>query len=1057
MKLNQLIKGAILALVVGGLTGVPVSATKVLFGSVSQGCYLIENNTGKKIDFEIESFSDSKILDLTPGTFNFCGAHPNDRNDSIITFEFDVKPEEGFELKHAETYGDYHYMVTLGMGYYYLSQSYKDENNKSVSMRGGVDFTIDDIKLFDTEGKEVKFTSAPRYTNTTNEDRMDLKPSGYYVLGFQDYTTTATINPVKEKHPDLIPVEWNATLTNSVNAKSMTRMPEAISIVFTYPSTADGHVYLKKNETHYIPFDLIEPDSVSTENGITTKIYNVGKDSRSYNYRVSREGSITCANLFTTDKTPEINVTEEMLTSQKPDYFFHEVSAKEGNGTKYSDIFLNINQRHLLRLKKGDDYQIVNVRTWQLTNNSTSNYFIEPDYHWTVLNTDFKPDQSVVKVDNKGVLTAVAPGTAIVQVDYDAIRLNAMDGGLWSKLWAENMGTFVVTVDADESKAPADNIHLSYKANKPLDAEHDILYYMSTEPGYKLTFTPAEGSTVTVANPLVDTEKNTVSYPKAFSGENVTVNADGSVTVLLTFGRNIVRTTGANGASNFQVVSAKPMTCEMVTPRADGLVLPGDEITFKFDGLFHVAGKLAGIYNSNCHVRYNGISTLAGTLLGSGQYDFAGNQIAQSFTLTVPMDATDKVEITNGCLDPEGFGSSPGAHRQIDYKQGMNPNFNAGITSAEYGSLASQSAKVTPFDKVERLSVVTSMGKSVIPVREAVLKQVYGENIHWEIENPDFAMVNDVWAICPNKPGKTVAYLYSDATAQDSENARTPLLTCDVEIQAVEGYVPVESIEFGHTGDLVNKMNISWGNWGNRNYLSVTVKPDDATDKTVHLTSENPDMVTLGKKGYAEYDSNYCGLFWNLDNLPGESVVTARSTDGRLKISTVVRWMRCADSVKLDLTELDAEKGKSYQLTAAVSPAECSYPTVWTSSDESVVTVDDNGMVTAVGEGEATITAQAEGLYSPYKATCLVKVSGTSGISAVTADEAILSMHLNPGDDVLTINSAIDGAIDIYNLSGVRVLNGAVEAGVNHISLGHLNAGMYIVRIGNTSQKLLKR
>ena len=201
MKLNQLIKGAILALVVGGLTGVPVSATKVLFGSVSQGCYLIENNTGKKIDFEIESFSDSKILDLTPGTFTFCGAHPNDRNDSIITFEFDVKPEEGFELKHAETYGDYHYMVTLGMGYYYLSQSYKDENNKSVSMRGGVDFTIDDIKLFDTEGKEVKFTSAPRYTNTTNEDRMDLKPSGYYVLGFQDYTTTATINPVKEKHP----------------------------------------------------------------------------------------------------------------------------------------------------------------------------------------------------------------------------------------------------------------------------------------------------------------------------------------------------------------------------------------------------------------------------------------------------------------------------------------------------------------------------------------------------------------------------------------------------------------------------------------------------------------------------------------------------------------------------------------------------------------------------------------------------------------------------------------------------------------------------------------
>lgn len=36
------------------------------------------------------------------------------------------------------------------------------------------------------------------------------------------------------------------------------------------------------------------------------------------------------------------------------------------NGTNYSDIFLNINKRGLLRLKPDDTSQIGNLRTWQL-------------------------------------------------------------------------------------------------------------------------------------------------------------------------------------------------------------------------------------------------------------------------------------------------------------------------------------------------------------------------------------------------------------------------------------------------------------------------------------------------------------------------------------------------------------------------------------------------------------------------------------------------------------------------------------------------------------------
>ena len=59
------------------------------------------------------------------------------------------------------------------------------------------------------------------------------------------------------------------------------------------------------------------------------------------------------------------------------------------------------------------------------------------------------------------------------------------------------------------------------------------------------------------------------------------------------------------------------------------------------------------------------------------------------------------------------------------------------------------------------------------------------------------------------------------------------------------------------------------------------------------------------------------------------------------------------------------------QFEQAYVSVDCSYPVdvVWTSSDESVATVED-GVVTALKAGEATITATAEGISK----TCVVSV-----------------------------------------------------------------------------------
>ena len=80
------------------------------------------------------------------------------------------------------------------------------------------------------------------------------------------------------------------------------------------------------------------------------------------------------------------------------------------------------------------------------------------------------------------------------------------------------------------------------------------------------------------------------------------------------------------------------------------------------------------------------------------------------------------------------------------------------------------------------------------------------------------------------------------------------------------------------------------------------------------------------------------------------------------------------DSVTVSQRSLIMQKGNTTQLSATVNPVNASNrAVVWTSSDESVATVDENGVVTSVGEGKAQITATSV-LDSTKSATCYVEV-----------------------------------------------------------------------------------
>ena len=94
-------------------------------------------------------------------------------------------------------------------------------------------------------------------------------------------------------------------------------------------------------------------------------------------------------------------------------------------------------------------------------------------------------------------------------------------------------------------------------------------------------------------------------------------------------------------------------------------------------------------------------------------------------------------------------------------------------------------------------------------------------------------------------------------------------------------------------------------------------------------------------------------------------------------------------SVTVSPKTLDLEVGQTGTLTATVKPDNATNKTVtWTTSNEKVATVANNGVVTAVGKGTATITAAADG----KTAACKVTVKEPAHVhDAKVAVEAVAS------------------------------------------------------------------
>ena len=129
--------------------------------------------------------------------------------------------------------------------------------------------------------------------------------------------------------------------------------------------------------------------------------------------------------------------------------------------------------------------------------------------------------------------------------------------------------------------------------------------------------------------------------------------------------------------------------------------------------------------------------------------------------------------------------------------------------------------------------------------------------------------------------------------------------------------------------------------------VSATVSPSNACDTYVDWECSNTDVVTL-KNGVI----TAVGY--------GTAKITATSFNGKVGQVTITVKEITADKVTIDQSTDHLYIGKTFQASASITPENVDNPTLtWSSSDESIATVTNNGLISAVGDGEVRITATA--------------------------------------------------------------------------------------------------
>lgn len=236
-------------------------------------------------------------------------------------------------------------------------------------------------------------------------------------------------------------------------------------------------------------------------------------------------------------------------------------------------------------------------------------------------------------------------------------------------------------------------------------------------------------------------------------------------------------------------------------------------------------------------------------------------------------------------------------------------------------------------------------------------------------------------------------------------------LSCDVEVDQ-----PIKDISFDCSSATIEQ--------GKSVKLVPVIKPDDATVSSLQWSSSDPNVAVVND-----------GVVYGVST--GTTIITVLTQNGQ-KASCEVEVVE----PKTIIIGFELGVGSELKLSVASSDLQATY---WTSADETIAIVDNDGTVKAISVGETTISVSI----GDSVAECNIIVEENNS-DIVTVEYAMSSVSVS-GSLVEIKNANEYDKVKIVRIDGVAFYDG------DNLNYYNLPQGVYVVNINERSFKVIIR
>lgn len=326
-----------------------------------------------------------------------------------------------------------------------------------------------------------------------------------------------------------------------------------------------------------------------------------------------------------------------------------------------------------------------------------------------------------------------------------------------------------------------------------------------------------------------------------------------------------------------------------------------------------LTGKDLGVVSPLKSISFNGVADEATINLGATetlQVVYNPEDTTDDKTVTWNSTNTDAVTVDNGVVTAVGEGSST-------------------VTA----TVGEKVATINYTVRIPLESITINGDETLSKNEEKTLTVTYNptnttdnKTVDWESSNPEIVSIDSTGKITGKKGG----------TAKIT--ATVGNVKAEKEVKVV---VPIESVSLSGDDSILK---------GESKRLTATINPEDTTDdKTITWSSDNEDVLFVDQNGQMR------GIKEGTANV--KAVVAGKEATKQITVNEIH-----IDSITIDGDqEFEMVKNQTKNLSAKINPdntTDDDKNITWTSNKEDVAKVDNNGKVTALKEGEATITAK---------------------------------------------------------------------------------------------------